>query len=75
MAITRRSMFATGGQTSGELWTPMDIQAARLDGKNQEHCVVYNIIRLADYLYRWSSEKEYADYIERNLWNGLAAGR
>ncbi|MBR5384187.1 MAG: glycoside hydrolase family 127 protein [Clostridia bacterium] len=71
MAVTRRGMFATGGQTSGELWTPMGMQAARLDDKNQEHCVVYNMIRLADYLYRWSGKKEYADYIERNLWNGL----
>lgn len=71
MAVTRRGMFSTGGQTSGELWTPMGMQAARLDDKNQEHCVVYNMIRLADYLYRWSGKKEYADYIERNLWNGL----
>lgn len=73
MAVTGRGMYATGGQTSGELWTPPGMQAARLSDKTQEHCAVYNMIRLADYLLRWTGEKEYADYIERNLWNGILA--
>lgn len=72
-AVTRRGMFATGGQTSGEVWTPPMRQAARLGDKNQEHCVVYNMIRLADYLFRWTGEREYLDYIERNIYNGLFA--
>jgi DUF1680 family protein len=35
--------------------------------------VVYNMIRLADYLFRWTGEAPYADYIERNLHNGILA--
>lgn len=73
LAVTKRGMFATGGQTSGEVWTPMMRQSARLSEFNQEHCVVYNMIRLADYLLRFTGEAEYADYIERNTLNGLFA--
>lgn len=73
LAVTRRGMFATGGQTCGEVWTPMMRQSARLGDQNQEHCVVYNMIRLADYLLRFTGKAEYGDYIERNVINGLFA--
>lgn len=72
-AVTKRGMYATGGQTCGEVWTPPMRQSARLGEQNQEHCTVYNMIRLADYLYRWIGKAEYADYIERNILNGLYA--
>ena len=73
LAVNRRGSFATGGQTDGESLTPPNRQSARLSDMNQEHCVVYNMIRLADYLYRWSGKKEYHDYIEQNIYNGLFA--
>jgi uncharacterized protein len=72
-AVTTRGAYATGGQTSGEIWTPPGKLSARLSDRNQEHCVVYNMIRLADYLLRWTGEAQYADYIERNLHNGILA--
>lgn len=73
MAVTQRGYFATGGQTNGEVWTPRQNLAGRLSPTNQEHCVVYNMIRLADFLFRWSGKAEYLDYIERNIHNGLFA--
>ncbi|MCI8441649.1 MAG: hypothetical protein HFG27_03840 [Provencibacterium sp.] len=73
LAVTQRRQFATGGQTSGEIYTAKGLQASRLGDMNQEHCVVYNMIRLADYLYRWTGEAKYADYIEQNIYNGLFA--
>jgi hypothetical protein len=72
-AVTERGAFCTGGQTSGEIWTPPQAFAARRGDKNQEHCTVYNMIRLAEYLFRWTGKGEYADYIERNLYNGILA--
>lgn len=72
-AVTSRGTFCTGGQTSGEIWCPPFEFAARRGDKNQEHCTVYNLIRLADYLFRWTGEAAYADYIERNLYNGILA--
>jgi uncharacterized protein len=72
-AVTRRGTFCTGGQTSGEIWTPPFEFAARRGEKTQEHCTVYNMIRLADVLLRWTGDLSYADYIERNLYNGILA--
>ena len=72
-AVTQRGTFCTGGQTSGEVWTPPFEFSARLGDRTQEHCTVYNMIRLADYLFRWTGEAAYADYIERNLYNGILA--
>lgn len=72
-AVTTRGYYATGGQTSGEMWNPPGHLAARRGEKDQEHCTVYNMIRLAEYLYRWTGKAEYLDYIERNLYNGILA--
>jgi len=72
-AVTERGVFCTGGQTNGEVWTPPFEFMARLGDKNQEHCTVYNMIRLADYLFRWTGDVSYADYIERNIYNGILA--
>jgi DUF1680 family protein len=72
-AVTDRGTFCTGGQTTGEVWTPPFEFSARLGDKNQEHCVVYNMMRLADYLLRWTGDAAYADYWERNLYNGILA--
>ena len=72
-AVDERGFFATGGQTCGEIWTPPFAFAARLGQSNQEHCTVYNMIRLAEYLFRWTGDARYGDYIERNLYNGILA--
>lgn len=72
-AVEDRGSYATGGQTCGEIWTPKGDVSKRLGRKGQEHCTVYNMIRLADVLLRWTGDVKYADYIERNLYNGIMA--
>ena len=72
-AVVERGFYCTGGQTCGEVWTPPNELSARLGDKNQEHCVVYNMMRLAEYLLRWTGDVSYADYWERNLYNGILA--
>lgn len=72
-AVTDRGSYSTGSQTSGEIWSPPGELSARLGERNQEHCVVYNMIRLADFLFRWSGDTVYLDYIERSLYNGILA--
>ena len=72
-AVTERGCFATGGQTQGEIWTPMRRFKARLGDKNQEHCTVYNMIRLAEFLFRHTKDPAYMHYIEYNAQNGLMA--
>jgi len=72
-AVTDRGAFVTGGQTQGEIWTPMKKLKARLGDKNQEHCTVYNMIRLAEFLFRQTKKPEYMHYIEYNVANGILA--
>ena len=72
-AVTERGTYVTGGQTCGEIWTPSGRFSARLGDKNQEHCTVYNMMRVADFLFRVTGESKYMDYYELNLYNGIMA--
>lgn len=72
-AVTERGAFVTGGQTQGEIWTPKMRFKERLGDKNQEHCTVYNMIRVADFLFKITGDPKYADYIEYNNQNGIKA--
>lgn len=72
-AVTDRGTYCTGGQGAGEYWVPPYKMGHFLSDRNQEFCTVYNMIRLADYLYQWTGEAMYADYIELNLYNGVLA--
>jgi len=73
LAVDNRGMYVTGGQTDGEIWTPPFKQSGRLSDMNQEHCVVYHMMLLSRYLYKWTGDSKYADYWERNLYNGIFA--
>ncbi len=72
-AVHERESYCTGGQNAGEHWVPKGQLATFAGENNQEHCTVYNMIRTADYLLRLTGDVEYADYIERNLYNGILA--
>ena len=72
-AVTERGTLATGGNTSGEIWMPKMKMKERLGDKNQEHCTVYNMIRLADFLFQQTHDPAYGQYIEYNLYNGIMA--
>ena len=66
-----RAAWATGGQNNREIWVS-DL-TENLSSSTQEFCTVHNSIRLADYLFRWTGEAKYADYIERLIYNGVLA--
>ncbi len=72
-AVTDRGTYCTGGQTNGEFWNPPHQLSGHLSEKTQEHCTVYHMMRLADYLLRWTGDAAYDDYWERNLYNGSLA--
>ncbi|MBA3653768.1 MAG: glycoside hydrolase family 127 protein, partial [Actinobacteria bacterium] len=72
-AVVDRDSFCTGGQTSAEVWAPPGELSARLGASTQEHCTVYNMNRLASYLFRWTGDAAYADYREQNIYNGILA--
>ena len=72
-AVTDRGMFSTTGSNAGEFWIPVHSHSRFLCKTNQEFCTVYNMVRTAEYLYRWTGDVQYADYIERALYNGFLA--
>jgi len=72
-AVVDRGSYCTGGQTNGELWTPPQQLSTRLGERTQEHCTVYNMMHLSEYLLRWTGDVSYDDYWERNLYNGTLA--
>lgn len=72
-AVTNRGSYCTGGQGAGEYWVPANMQGRFLCERNQEFCTVYNMVRVAEYLYRFTGDKKYGDYIEKNLYNGFLA--
>jgi DUF1680 family protein len=72
-AAQKLPRWASGGSSSGEIWVPEGRAPHRLGDKNQELCVVYNMMRLAEFLFRHTGEPRYADYWERNLRNGVMA--
>lgn len=72
-AIVDREAYATGGQNAGEFWiAPMHFYSS-MSNRTQEFCTMYNMVRLADYLYRFTGDKQYTDYIERILYNAFLA--
>ena len=72
-AVDRRGMFATTGSNAGEFWIPPHAHGNYLSLTDQEFCTVYNMVRAAEYLFRWTGDTKYADYIERALYNGFLA--
>jgi DUF1680 family protein len=71
-AVTNRGYYCTGAGDDGELWVPASQFAERM-GVGQEHCVNYNMMRLAHVLLRWTGKPEYADYWEKRFYNGVLA--
>lgn len=72
-AVTYRGMFSTTGMNAGEFWVPPHMQGHFLGSSDQEFCTVYNMVRTASYLLKYTGEVQYADYIERALYNGFLA--
>lgn len=72
-AVTDCGMFSTTGMNAGEFWVPPHMQGHFLGSSDQEFCTVYNMVRTASYLLKYTGEAQYADYIERALYNGFLA--
>ncbi len=72
-AVKSRESYCTGGQNAGEFWVPPHLNGAFIGQSNQEFCTVYNMVRLADYLFRFTGDAACLDYIEKNLYNGFLA--
>lgn len=72
-AVTKRGMYATTGANAGEFWIPPQKLGEYRGDRGQEFCTVYNMVRVALYLFSWTGNSEYCDYIERCIYNGFLA--
>ncbi len=72
-AVTDRGTYCTGGQSAGEFWIPPFQLGRFMSDRNQEFCTVYNLVRTANSLFKWSNDTKYADFIELCLYNGFLA--
>jgi len=72
-AVEDRESYATLGQNAGEFWIPKGHFYEAAGDRDQEFCTMYNMVHMADYLYRFTGEVKYADYIEKALYNGFLA--
>ena len=63
--------YANGSTSIGEFWRSDCVTDTGND--TAETCCSYNMIKLADYLYRWTKDVKYADYIENVYTNHILA--
>jgi len=74
--VTRTRSFATGGHGDNEHFFPRHEFARRLgSGKTMETCCTHNMLRLTRALYAARDSREYMDYFERALFNGILASQ
>jgi DUF1680 family protein len=74
--VTRTRSYATGGHGDNEHFFPRDEFAKRLgSGKTMETCCTHNMLRLTRALYASRDAREYMDYFERALFNGILASQ
>ncbi len=61
--------YATGGHGHDEYFDPPDILSAYVDGRDDESCNVYNMLKMTRELFALHPDPRYAAYMERALFN------
>ncbi|MBO5272996.1 MAG: glycoside hydrolase family 127 protein [Clostridia bacterium] len=63
-------IYANGSTSNTEHWFD-DPGELETDWDTSETCVSYNMLKLTDYLYRWTGDVKYLDYFETTLINHI----
>lgn len=74
-SVVKHRTYANGGNTEDEFFGPRDMISKTLTPFNAENCNEYNMLRLTSLLYQIEPKVEYADYIERTLYNHVLAAQ
>jgi DUF1680 family protein len=67
--VVQHHSFATGGHGSDEYFAAPDVLGAIVDGRTDESCNVYNMLKLGRQLFEFRPDAYYADFQERALFN------
>ena len=68
-SVVNHHSFATGGHGKDEYFGPADELNARIDGRTDESCNVYNLLKMTRTLFALQPDIKYAEYEERALFN------
>lgn|SRR5690625_1045190 len=71
--VTKHRSYVTGGNSINEHFGPENEE--KLGIQTTETCNTYNMMKLTEFLYRWSPKAEYMDYYERALYNHILASQ
>jgi DUF1680 family protein len=71
--VAHHHSFATGGHGKDEYFGPPDKLSDRIDGRTAESCNVYNMLKFTRRLFALDPKIEYADFMERALFNHVLA--
>jgi DUF1680 family protein len=72
-AVALHHSYATGGHGKDEYFGPPDQLADRVDGRTDESCNVYNMLKMTRRLFAIQPEIKYAEFEERALFNHVLA--
>ncbi|HLJ55702.1 MAG TPA: beta-L-arabinofuranosidase domain-containing protein [Chthonomonadaceae bacterium] len=68
-AVAAHHSFATGGHGHDEYFGPPDKLNAQVDGRTDESCNVYNMLKMTRTLFGLHPDPKYAEFEERALFN------
>ena len=68
-AVVNDHSYATGGHGRDEYFGPPDQLAERVDGRTDESCNVYNMLKMTRQLFALHPDVKYAEFEERALFN------
>jgi DUF1680 family protein len=68
-AVVNDHSYATGGHGKDEYFGPPDELSERIDGRTNESCNVYNMLKMTRQLFALKPEMKYAEFEERALFN------
>jgi uncharacterized protein len=68
-AVALHHSYATGGHGRDEYFGPPDELAERVDGRTDESCNVYNMLKMTRRLFAIRADIKYAEFEERALFN------
>lgn len=71
--VIRHRSFVIGGNSVGEHFGPSDAEPLAKD--SCETCNTYNMMKLAEHMFLWEKNSEYADYYERAFYNHILASQ
>lgn len=71
--VTTYRSYVIGGNSIGEHFSPLGQE--QLGITTAETCNTHNMLKLTEYVFRWSQESRYMDFYERALFNHILASQ